>query len=125
MGDPLLPEETIQIHVVSLAVPLEVFAKDAFALEAAFLIKLDGAGVVANNGEVQAIQVQLAKGIGQGQLSGFVTVPLAPIAGVADTNGKPGHLRVFSMGTTPLSRVALELGLRCDALAKRRLMSPT
>jgi hypothetical protein len=86
LSNPLAPEETVQIHIVALAIPLEVFAKDTFTLEAAFLIELDSAGVVAKNSQVLAVQVQLAKGISQGQLRSFVTISLAPIAGIANSN---------------------------------------
>src|SRR5688572_9469622 len=55
-------------------------------------MKLDGPAVVAKHGQVQTVQVQFVKGIGQAQLGGLITVPLSPITGVPNGNRKPGYL---------------------------------
>jgi len=91
---PLRPEKAIQIHVVAPAVAVQKLAVGAFALKAELLIQRDRRGIVAKNRQLNAVQVQLAKGKIQRQPQRFGALALAAPRRLADADAQPAGLLV-------------------------------
>ena len=76
---PLPSQQAVQIHVVPDAIAQQELTVDPFPYEAQLLVQHDRALVVGEDGELDAVQVQLAESVVQQQAQRLPAVAFAPI----------------------------------------------
>jgi hypothetical protein len=64
-----MSQNTEQVHIVALAVPLQKFAEFALMLESEFLTHPQGSRVIAEDGARDAVQIEFIKGKPQAQFA--------------------------------------------------------
>src|SRR5262245_30327844 len=86
---PLTSEQAVEVHVIAPAVALKELTVGALALEAELLIERDSGRVVAEDCQLDAMQIQLAEGEVERQPQRLGAVALAAPHGLADADAQP------------------------------------
>ena len=86
---PFVAQQPVQIHIIALPVPPHKFPVGAFPPEPQLLIQSDSMFVIAEHGELHAMEIQLVEGESEREVQRLIAVPFTAMSSLADRNGKP------------------------------------